>query len=121
MASLPPPSSPPSPATLYHCSPLAISAAVSAAVLRPRMRHGVAFSLSSHHFTRRLSLLLLSTAVSQFHLFGLGTPISSRGLERNIIETGIFGSIAEASPFNEQKAVEFAKNDKRRFYMSFIV
>ncbi|KAL9226833.1 hypothetical protein vseg_002600 [Gypsophila vaccaria] len=104
----PPTSPPPSPATMNYISP---STVASAAVLRrPRKSRGVAFSLS---FTRRISLLHLGAAASQSHLFDSRTSIS-RGPESNIIETSVFENIAEASPISEEKAVEFAKNDKRR-------
>ncbi|XP_021745480.1 putative lactoylglutathione lyase [Chenopodium quinoa] len=73
----------------------------------------VAFSLSSY-ISRRLSLLHFGAAVSQPQLVGLKESTLPRP-EKNILEAGTVGNIAEARPsVTEEYAVEWAKNDKRR-------
>ncbi|XP_057522954.1 probable lactoylglutathione lyase, chloroplastic [Amaranthus tricolor] len=74
----------------------------------------ITFSLSSFDISRRLSLIHLGTAVSQSHLLGFKESTLSKP-ERNILEVGTTGNVAQASPIiKDENFVDWAKNDKRR-------
>lgn len=79
-------------------------------------RSRIAFSLSSSNLSRRLSLFHLGTAISQSHLLGSKASILSSP-EKNIMEAGTFGNIAQASlVVTKENALEWAKTDKRRLF-----
>ena len=61
-----------------------------------------------------LICISFAAAVSQSHLLGFKESTLSKP-ERNILEVGTTGNVAQASPIiKDENFVDWAKNDKRR-------
>ncbi|XP_010254032.1 PREDICTED: probable lactoylglutathione lyase, chloroplastic [Nelumbo nucifera] len=97
------------------------SSSLNLASLRPSLsplrfsttaRLGV--TLTAYNPSRKLALFRLGSAIPQAQSFGIKAPKMLRA-ERNSIEAGTVGSVAQASTaVSQENVLEWAKNDKRR-------